>query len=790
MRYRIYKGEQIMKKGMLLCLAGMIVPCFCFGWSNGAKVVGDVTNGNIAVYDGDANLVDTGVSAAGVISSSSLVQTTGTNTATVMSQNATTLAITNAFNALTNSQAYGSVYIHDGTNTVNLTTTNYVAIQMWSTNSPASKATPFNTVPLTNGIRVLSDGVYSVAYSLSMTGQNNSIVEAAVFVDEVEQTTTEFKRKISTGADVGSASALGQLYLTSNQVVSVRRITDTAGAYVVVQGQLVVSKIGLTVQELPIVQTVAAGTSSNVISGAGVIAGLGAKYGITNDFISVTNSDAIYILMVGQSWNGYTTDGTNALTGELGTGITNTYIVDQLEVLSQFNVRTNILYPTGATNNWGPEVGFAQSLRDRTGKAVYVARGYRSASEITNFTAGGAYRFQWTNAVNRMSAIFPAAGTVDAVVMMEGGTDSGTAANATNYLTNLRAWIRDIRSTPNMRENTPFFIYSLPVTSGSGEFQGPINAAIYQVAKEDPYVVVVTNGDIATSSDFVHYAGTNQLRLGYRFADYIYAYMSNSAALSGGYAKSENVTASDIIAGNLTLKNGFAVESSLTPISEHGLLAYIPLRGSYADVSTNAHTNVVTGTIVWDTDEYGYYAKTTNESYAIVYGFPTISNSDFSVSFAVKRNWGLSGGLQTLVSFSSGFQIIGGASSALPETQFRPYINIKDTGGTVRSVKWGTLTRTNEFDHYGVSVDRNGTNTVIRLYYEGVLTTTWYPAFDLSVSAGAANVNLTLGGTASNTFLNGGLRDVTIYQRILLDKEFERLNAIQDMNGAGIRGVE
>ena len=173
-------------------------------------------------------------------------------------------------------QAYGSVYIHDGTNTINLTTTNYTPIQMWSTNTSQSKAAPLNCVAMTNGVRVLVSGVYNVSYSLSMTGQNNSIVEAGLFIDEVHQDSTEFNRKISTGTDVGSASAGGQLYLTSNQVISVRRATDVAGAYIVVQGQLIVTKVGLTVIDAfdQIAQSLASGSSNEVPSVAAVNAGL------------------------------------------------------------------------------------------------------------------------------------------------------------------------------------------------------------------------------------------------------------------------------------------------------------------------------------------------------------------------------------------------------------------------------------------------------------------------------------------------------------------------------------
>jgi len=69
-----------MKKGILLgLLAGVLLPCFCFGWSNGAKVIGGVTNGNLATYNEDANIVDSGVSVASVTAAQSDITALGGN---------------------------------------------------------------------------------------------------------------------------------------------------------------------------------------------------------------------------------------------------------------------------------------------------------------------------------------------------------------------------------------------------------------------------------------------------------------------------------------------------------------------------------------------------------------------------------------------------------------------------------------------------------------------------------------------------------------------------------------
>lgn len=687
-------------------------------------------------------------------------------------------------------QAYGSVYIHDGTNTINLTPTNYTPIQMWATNSPQSKAPPLNCVALTNGIRVLVSGVYNVSYNISMTGQNNSIVEAGLFVDEVHQDSTEFNRKISTGADVGSASAGGQLYLTSNQVVSVRRITDTAGAYTVVQGQLIVTKIGLTVQNLPIVTTVAEGNTNNVIAGDAVKNALDSKVNQGNLIATSNTLDAIHIGIFGQSKAVFTYGGNAGLTGEQATGITNTFMVDQTETLGTFYVQTNISCVT--TSRWSIELKMAQSLRDRTGKQIYVSKGARSGTTITNFMTGGPYNFTITNALNRMSTIFTNAGKLTAVCWLQGETDAGYTTSSVAYASNLRTMIAQIRALPSVSYNTPIFINDIQPVQGTMAYISLVTKAFYDVAKEDPYVIVVTNGDIAVSADTVHFDEAGQLLLGQRFADYIYNYLSNNATMSQGAVKGEKITAKTLVTDSLIMSDGSSLADCIIPISEQGLWLYAPLRGSLADVSTNGHTNVVFGTQTWPSDSLGQYFLSTNETtYGRIYNFPAITNSDYTVSFAVKRNWGVaSGSLNYMMQISSGLIIaITSGTSTNPYTASTPKVTFKDASGTAFAYDVGAQIGTNEFERFAMTVDRNSTNSVIRFYYNGRPATRALPTNDLSVTSGTATTDLTLGNTATNTFLNGGLRDVVVYGRVLSEDEVRRLHANQEQNRSGIRGI-
>lgn len=174
-------------------------------------------------------------------------------------------------------QAYGSVYLHDNTTAVAIVTNAYTQITIWSTNTVNDQAATLNVVALTNGLRVLVSGTYLVNYQVSFSGVISGDIESAILVNGVHQAHAEFDRKLGTGGDVGSASAHGLLYLESNDVVNVAGQALAAadeGNYVARQAQLVVTKAGVTVAEIPIVQTLSGDEADKVPSVAVVNEGL------------------------------------------------------------------------------------------------------------------------------------------------------------------------------------------------------------------------------------------------------------------------------------------------------------------------------------------------------------------------------------------------------------------------------------------------------------------------------------------------------------------------------------
>ena len=61
-------------------------------------------------------------------------------------------------------------------------------------------------------------GVYFVGVQASFSGGNNAIVEGAVYLDGARQESIRFRRKLGTGGDVGSASAIGILNVTGSSM--------------------------------------------------------------------------------------------------------------------------------------------------------------------------------------------------------------------------------------------------------------------------------------------------------------------------------------------------------------------------------------------------------------------------------------------------------------------------------------------------------------------------------------------------------------------------------------------
>ena len=61
-------------------------------------------------------------------------------------------------------------------------------------------------------------GVLFCGLQASFSGGNNAVVEGAIYVDGVRRESIRFRRKLGTGGDVGSASALGIINITGTPV--------------------------------------------------------------------------------------------------------------------------------------------------------------------------------------------------------------------------------------------------------------------------------------------------------------------------------------------------------------------------------------------------------------------------------------------------------------------------------------------------------------------------------------------------------------------------------------------
>ena len=77
-----------------------------------------------------------------------------------------------------------------------------------------------NIVPdyLNDKITINHIGTFFVGLQCSFSGSNNAVVEACVYLNGVRQESVRFRRKLGTGGDVGSASAIGIISVTGTGV--------------------------------------------------------------------------------------------------------------------------------------------------------------------------------------------------------------------------------------------------------------------------------------------------------------------------------------------------------------------------------------------------------------------------------------------------------------------------------------------------------------------------------------------------------------------------------------------
>ncbi|MBU0678480.1 MAG: hypothetical protein KJ626_10215, partial [Verrucomicrobia bacterium] len=114
------------------------------------------------------------------------------------------------------SNAYGQLYIQDGTNEYSLTATYQAVTGMTATNC-------LNITATTSNLTTTVAGVYYAAFSINGALDNNESAEAAIFVDGVEAPHIESQASTpATGTDHINVSAAGLLDLAAAQVVDLR----------------------------------------------------------------------------------------------------------------------------------------------------------------------------------------------------------------------------------------------------------------------------------------------------------------------------------------------------------------------------------------------------------------------------------------------------------------------------------------------------------------------------------------------------------------------------------------
>lgn len=137
--------------------------------------------------------------------------------------------------------AYGEIYCTDnatGETTVDATPR---AITAWTSNGPASGATPDHTI---DEIQADVAGKYFVDVSLSFSGSASSTYLLEIYKNGVA-TGFQAKRKLGTGGDVGAVGFHGIIALAATDDVKVyQSSTDGGTAMTVTDGQLSIVRLG------------------------------------------------------------------------------------------------------------------------------------------------------------------------------------------------------------------------------------------------------------------------------------------------------------------------------------------------------------------------------------------------------------------------------------------------------------------------------------------------------------------------------------------------------------------
>lgn len=129
---------------------------------------------------------------------------------------------------------YGSVYIDGSTTSTSVSAgSGYSIVSQFATDGMNGESSGSVTPAASaNNITLAGSGIYYISGSSSFTSDtNNVILRGAIFLDGVEVGQLHFARKISSGADLGSASFSGLVSVDSaNETIDLRLRHDAVGA--------------------------------------------------------------------------------------------------------------------------------------------------------------------------------------------------------------------------------------------------------------------------------------------------------------------------------------------------------------------------------------------------------------------------------------------------------------------------------------------------------------------------------------------------------------------------------
>lgn len=166
----------------------------------------------------------------------------GSNTVTIGSSSVTDQYL----NGMVHSQGcYAEIHVHDASTAQSIPTgTTYTKVTAFTDNGLSANCTPDVT---NDKITFTKTGIYKVSCTTNfVSGTANVIFWMAPFLNGVEQNQTHTKRKISTAGDVGSATMVGLIDVTSTSIdLDIRARHDNAGAV-----DLTVQYANLTVEYL------------------------------------------------------------------------------------------------------------------------------------------------------------------------------------------------------------------------------------------------------------------------------------------------------------------------------------------------------------------------------------------------------------------------------------------------------------------------------------------------------------------------------------------------------------